>query len=156
MRDGLKALSNSVTSTSDAMNATWPFFVPPHFETQANDIITQTRVELITMANYVEHKDRQAFENFTTANYEAWIRKAHLVRYGSFELLRPYGFSPFINELDYQSDPQRPEKAKVADHDYYLPYVAYSPPPVSYVGMVSFWLWSFLPRSATSLTIPRT
>ena len=134
MRDGLKALSNSVTATSDALHATWPFFVPPHFETQASDIITQTRIELILMANYVDHQDRETFENFTAANYEEWVREAHMVRYGNLDLLKPFGFFPNISQYDYTKIP--PEKERASDREYYLPYVVSSPPPVTYIGMV--------------------
>ena len=132
MRDGLKALSNSVTATSDVLNATWPFFVPPHFETQANDIITQTRVELITLASYVDNRDRAGFENFTSSHYEEWVRKAHLVRYGNFDRLKPIGFLPYIHHY------QGRERIETEYRDYYLPSVAFSPPPVSYLGLVSF------------------
>ena len=145
MRVGLKALSNSITSTSDVLNATWPFFVPPHFETQASDIITQTRIELISMANYVDHQDRGAFESFTTANYEEWVREAHMVRYGNLDLLKPFGFSPNISQFEFTGNSQRPKKVKAPARDKYLPYVAYSPPTVTYVGMVSrlfaFFFW---------------
>ena len=136
MRDGVKAFANTMSATAEAVNATWPNFMLPHFETQAHDVIEQTSIELLAVSPYVKHEERKGYESFVQDNYEQWVREAHMVRYGHLGLLRPFGFLDEIGYFDY-SDLQNPKKLASPEREYYFPYIGFSPPPVSYVGLVS-------------------
>ena len=94
MRDAFVGFANHISTTALATNATWPLFRIPYFELHAGQVRLQSGVEYLGCQYMVDLKDKQAYLDFVTANYEDSVAEGHMTRYGNLDRLKPIGYTP--------------------------------------------------------------
>lgn len=86
-------LSNWV-ATAD--NVSWPFVTLPFFESYAKHALKISGTEVFAVFPLVSHSNREAWVNYTIANYEDMVKEAHMIASGNLDSLIGGGFHPYI------------------------------------------------------------
>ena len=77
----VNSVSHTITSYTQATNATWPYIVLPDFEIRGNDVIASlSSITSVAFSPIVSLEHREAYEVFTTYN-QGWI--ADGIRYAT-------------------------------------------------------------------------
>lgn len=107
----------------------------PLFETYASNYRSQAQIELFTVFNKVEEKDREEYSKWATANYVSATEEGHLFRYGNLDKLDPSGYEPSIFKLTA-------EGKKTDDEADFFAAAWTNSPPYSTYGFVNWNLRS--------------
>lgn len=86
-------LSNWVATTE---NVSWPFVTLPLFESYARHALKISGTEVFAVFPLVTHDKREAWVNYTIANYEDMVKEAHMIGKGNLDSLVGGGFHPYI------------------------------------------------------------
>ena len=97
IRQAFRQYANIASAYAQTNNKTWPFVTIPLFQSYGEHTLTQSGTELFNMFMRVEHKNREPYVNYTTANHEAWVKEGHMARYGNLDRLNEVGFHPYIS-----------------------------------------------------------
>ena len=131
LKDAYQGLADDLALTAEVMGngvPQWPFFWPPMFEHIAADFIRSSRAEWLGVNNVVQHKDRDAFVNFTTSHFETNYKESHMIRYGSLNKLdqNMSNYKPFVHSFTNGSF------SEDIDREWYLVRTMQSPPAADY------------------------
>jgi hypothetical protein len=89
IREATKTMGITMSRTAPLMNATWPFFTLPHFETFGENEMTAKKLETLQVMNVVYPKDYDAYVAYARANAYDWLYNGHMKRYGNFDKFEP-------------------------------------------------------------------
>lgn len=126
IRQAYISFANSLTAGAIETNATWPFYNMPSFELHAQDMLLQSRTEVVMIAHVVTHEQRPKYEAWATEHYEQMVNDAHMIRSGNLDRLSPVAYQPYITQLTAEGlilDINRTE---------YAPIWGYAPAPSAY------------------------
>lgn len=126
IREACEALSDIVTSSATAANATWPFYTLPDFESYAYHHRVQTNTELTTVLNVVDLEDFDDWVDYSIANYEDQVKEGHLINAGNLDRLTEVAYQPTITRLTAEGIIPEIERPS------YNVVWSYSPPPANY------------------------
>ncbi|CAJ1936599.1 unnamed protein product [Cylindrotheca closterium] len=116
-------LSNWVAT---AENVSWPFVTLPLFESYARHALKISGTEVFAVFPLVSHENREAWVNYTIANYEDMVQQAHMIGKGNLESLVGGGFHPYI------ARPSPNGFIEDIERDQYFPMWHFSPPPFTH------------------------
>ena len=128
LRQAYRQFADTITATAESAGASWPLYIMPLYQQYAQDFLTQSRTELISLRNLVRPHEVEAWNNFTAAHYPQVLEEAHLLKFGNFDRLNPdpAKFTPYLW--------QRTKEGPIPDieRDYYFPTLTTSPPARDY------------------------
>jgi hypothetical protein len=131
IREATKTLGLTLSRTSQAKNATWPFFTLPHFENFGENEINAKKLETLQVMNVVHPDDYDAYVTYTRANAYDWIYNGHMLRYGNLDNFNPEpGLPPYLKKFSPT------EGFSISGgQDVYFPFWTFYPPPGTYNGV---------------------
>jgi hypothetical protein len=94
-------------------NRSWPFVTLPHMAVRASKLRSMSKIFLFTIYHYIDHKDRDAWEAYTTKN-KGWIDQ------GIETQKNDPTFRGIIHEDWYSSDQINFNGERAADAEFYI------------------------------------
>lgn len=105
---------------------TWPNVTVPRSEKTSSILLEQTGIEFWALLPLIQRNQRDAWVEYSTANYENWVMDGHMIQSGNLDRLKQAGYNEFIS----RGSPQGfiPDE----ERDFYTPSWVMSPPPSTY------------------------
>jgi len=126
IHDAMESLSDTLTSSAEAANATWPFFTLHNFESYAQHNRLQSKTELTTVSNIVEFEQWDEWVAYSNRTHEKWVKEGHMLSAGNLDRLSEVSYQPAITQLTAEGIvPEIPRPS-------YAVYWSFSPPPANY------------------------
>lgn len=116
-----------MSAYAQSTDAKWPFFTMPLYESYAEDILKQSKLEVIALAPYVAQDEQAGWVEYANATYAEWVEEGHMIRSGNLDRLKPVAYHPFISRPS-------PEGfvPDISTREYYFPFWSFSPAPAAY------------------------
>jgi hypothetical protein len=130
IRESTRTLGITLSRTAQAVNATWPFFTLPHFETFGENEMTAKKLETLQVMNVVYPQDYDAYVAYSRAHVYEWVYEGHMNRYGNMDNFQPEpGLPPYLKKLSQGGI------SISTDRDIYYPMWTFYPPPGTYTAI---------------------
>lgn len=125
--------SEAISASAISLNASFPFFTTPHFETNAADFREAFDIEEMTVFNLVKEEQRKEYEAWAYNNYQSMAVEGHMTQYANAEeldlMLSSDEIFAFVND----------EPVADIERDGYVATWSYSPPPAT-AALYNWWV----------------
>lgn len=127
VRNGFTSFADVLTAQSQSINAEWPYYTLPFYESYARHAIQQTGVEIMVVNNVVPKAERTKYEAWTSEHYYDMVAEGHMIKNGNLDAMPDN--TTFIPQITRASaDGNIPD----IDRDSYFAVWNWSPPPFSF------------------------